>query len=88
MEYHNGRYKSVLHRVRVNSARPRVSVASLHSLPPERVVAPAPELIDDENPRRYIDTDFEAFLRYLASAEGNHKSFLHSRRIPPHHTID
>ncbi|GJM99613.1 hypothetical protein PR202_ga16733 [Eleusine coracana subsp. coracana] len=80
--FSNGRYKSVLHRVRVNSERSRISLASLHSLPPDAVIAPAPELVDDHNPRRYMDTDFEAFLRYIASAEGNHKSFLHSRRIP------
>lgn len=81
--FSNGRYKSVLHRVRVNSARSRVSVASLHSLPPETVVAPAPELVDGDNPRRYMDTDFEAFLRYITAAEGNHKSFLQSRKIVP-----
>ena len=45
--YSNGRYKSLLHRVRVNSARPRISVASLHGLPPERVIGPAPELVDE-----------------------------------------
>ncbi|WVZ63228.1 hypothetical protein U9M48_012873 [Paspalum notatum var. saurae] len=80
--YSNGRYKSVLHRVRVNSARSRISVASLHSLPPERVIGPAPELVDDEkNPRRYMDTDFATFLEYLSSAEGKHKSFLQTRRL-------
>ncbi|CAN6214042.1 unnamed protein product [Urochloa humidicola] len=80
--YSNGRYKSILHRVRVNSSRSRISVASLHSLPPARVIGPAPELIDDDkNPRRYMDTDFATFLDYLSSAEGKHKSFLQTRRI-------
>ena len=80
--YSNGRYKSVLHRVRVNSSRPRISVASLHGLPPERVIGPAPELVDDDkNPRMYMDTDFATFLEYLTSAEGKHKSFLHTRRL-------
>ncbi|PUZ69665.1 hypothetical protein GQ55_2G127700 [Panicum hallii var. hallii] len=80
--YSNGRYKSVLHRVRVNSARSRISVASLHSLPPARVIGPAPELVDDvKNPRRYMDTDFATFLDYLSSAEGKHKSFLQTRRL-------
>uniref|UniRef100_A0A0A9F4X6 Fe2OG dioxygenase domain-containing protein n=1 Tax=Arundo donax TaxID=35708 RepID=A0A0A9F4X6_ARUDO len=82
--YSNGRYKSVLHRVRVNSTRPRISVASFHSLPSERVIGPAAELVDDErgNPRRYMDTDFATFLAYLASAEGKHKTFLQSRKLP------
>lgn len=78
--FSNGRYKSVLHRVRVNSTRSRISVASLHSLPPERVIGPAPELLAGE-PRRYMDTDLTTFLDYLASAEGKHKTFLQSRTI-------
>ncbi|KAM0835706.1 hypothetical protein ACQ4PT_062766 [Festuca glaucescens] len=82
--YSNGRYKSVLHRVRVNSTRPRISVASFHRVGAQRVVGPAPELIDEERgsePRRYMDTDFATFLAYLASAEGKHKNFLQSRRL-------
>ncbi|XP_020160649.1 probable 2-oxoglutarate-dependent dioxygenase SLC1 [Aegilops tauschii subsp. strangulata] len=80
--FSNGRYKSVLHRVRVNSTQLRISVASLHSLPPERVIRPAPELLADGTQRRYMDTDLTTFLDYLASAEGKHKTFLQSRRIP------
>uniref|UniRef100_J3MVB5 Fe2OG dioxygenase domain-containing protein n=1 Tax=Oryza brachyantha TaxID=4533 RepID=J3MVB5_ORYBR len=79
--FSNGRYRSVLHRVRVNSRRLRVSVASFHSVAAERVVAPAPELIDERHPRRYMDTDLATFVAYLASAAGNHKSFLHSRSL-------
>ncbi|CAM0953255.1 unnamed protein product [Alopecurus aequalis] len=83
--FSNGRYKSVLHRVRVNSTQSRISVASLHSLPPERVIGPAPELLADGTPRRYLNTDLKTFLDYLSSAEGKHKTFLQSRRItlPP-----
>ncbi|PVH33981.1 hypothetical protein PAHAL_8G113700 [Panicum hallii] len=79
--YSNGRYKSKLHRVRVNSTRPRISVASFHSVPVERVIGPAAELVDEGNPRRYMDTDYATFLSFLASAEGKHKSFLQSRKI-------
>ena len=79
--YSNGLYKSVLHRVRVNSTRPRISVASFHSVGAERVVRPAPELVAGGEPRRYMDTDFATFLAYLASAEGKHKNFLQSRRL-------
>ena len=81
--YSNGRYKSVLHRVLVNSSQLRISVASFHSVPAERMVGPAAELVDDDlNPRRYMDTDFATFLAYLASAEGKHKTFLQSRKLP------
>ncbi|CAO2169972.1 unnamed protein product [Urochloa humidicola] len=81
--YSNGLYKSVLHRVRVNSTRPRISVASFHSLPAERVVGPAPELVDEAagKPPRYMDTDFATFLAYLASADGKDKTFLQSRML-------
>ncbi|XP_073012258.1 probable 2-oxoglutarate-dependent dioxygenase SLC1 [Typha latifolia] len=79
--FSNGRYKSVLHRVLVNASKSRISVASLHSLPFERVVSPSPELVDEDNPRLYDDTDFAAFLDYLASRETKHKNFLDSRKL-------
>ncbi|XP_042510047.1 probable 2-oxoglutarate-dependent dioxygenase SLC1 [Macadamia integrifolia] len=77
----NGRYKSVLHRVLVNSRRSRMSVASLHSLPFETVVRPASRLINESNPRRYMDTDFAAFVQYLSSCETKKKNFLQSRKL-------
>ncbi|XP_072968119.1 probable 2-oxoglutarate-dependent dioxygenase SLC1 [Typha angustifolia] len=79
--FSNGRYKSVLHRVVVNSSRPRVSVASFHSLPAEKVVSPSPELITGDQPPLYKDTDFAAFLDYLASNETKHKNFLDTRKL-------
>ncbi|WOK92784.1 protein DMR6-LIKE OXYGENASE 2 [Canna indica] len=78
----NGRYKSVLHRVLVNSSKSRMSVASLLSLPFDSVVRPSPELVnDDVNPRLYKDTKFADFLDYLASFDPKHKSFLESRKL-------
>lgn len=79
--FSNGRYKSVLHRVLVNSLKSRISVASLHSLPPERMVSPSPELVNDENPRMYKDTNFAAFLNYMSSFETKHKNFLETRKL-------
>ncbi|XP_062205367.1 probable 2-oxoglutarate-dependent dioxygenase SLC1 [Phragmites australis] len=77
--YSNGRYKSVLHRVRVNSTRARFSVASFHCLPAERMIGPAAELVDEDNPRQYMDTSLATFFAYLASGEGDH--FLQSRKL-------
>ncbi|RRT77872.1 hypothetical protein B296_00000942 [Ensete ventricosum] len=74
----------VLHRVVVNSTKPRMSIASLHSLPFASVVSPSPELVDRENPRLYKDTDFAAFLDYISSHEPKRKSFLESRKLPTH----
>ncbi|XP_039047550.1 protein DMR6-LIKE OXYGENASE 1-like [Hibiscus syriacus] len=79
--FSNGRYKSVLHRVVANPAKPRLSVASLHSLPFDCMVRPSPKLIDEENPRRYKDTDFATFLEYVSSCEPKKKNFLESRKL-------
>ncbi|GMH09867.1 hypothetical protein Nepgr_011708 [Nepenthes gracilis] len=79
--FSNGRYKSVLHRVLVNSERTRTTVASLHSLPYSCAIRPSPKLIDDDHPRRYKDTDFATFLEYISSCEPRKKNFLESRRI-------
>ncbi|KAI8563215.1 hypothetical protein RHMOL_Rhmol03G0095100 [Rhododendron molle] len=77
----NGRYKSVLHRAIVNSVKPRISVASLHTVPYNSVVRPSPKLIDESNPRRYMDTDFDSFLEYISSCEPKKKNFLESRKL-------
>ncbi|CAF2095122.1 unnamed protein product [Brassica napus] len=81
--FSNGRYKSVLHRVLVNSTKPRISVASLHSFPLTSVVKPSPKLTDEHNPPQYMDTDFATFLQYISSREPKWKNFLESRKI--HH---
>ncbi|KAE8673024.1 putative Uracil permease [Hibiscus syriacus] len=79
--FSNGRYKSALHRVFVNPIKPRLSVASLHSLPFYCMVRPSPKLIDDANPRRYKDTDFATFLEYISTCEPKEKNFLESRKL-------
>ncbi|KAI3910650.1 hypothetical protein MKW92_025305, partial [Papaver armeniacum] len=79
--FSNGRYKSVLHRVFVNSLRDRISVASLHSLPLDSMIRPSPKLIDEENPKLYKDTDFKSFLEYISSCEPKMKNFLESRKL-------
>ncbi|KAK6933467.1 Non-hem dioxygenase N-terminal domain [Dillenia turbinata] len=79
--FSNGKYKSVLHRVRVNPSRPRTSIASLHSVSHNRVIRPSPQLINEANPRRYRDTDFATFLEYVSSCEPKAKNFLESRKI-------
>ncbi|KAI7730056.1 hypothetical protein M8C21_020007, partial [Ambrosia artemisiifolia] len=67
--FSNGRYKSVVHRVAVNSMRSRLSVASLHSLNANYNVTPSPILIDDSNPRLYQDTNYADFVDYLSSSD-------------------
>lgn len=79
--FSNGKYKSVLHRVRVNSMKARISVASLHSLPFQCKIGPSPTLIDESNPRRYKDTDFASFLEYITSPVPKTKNFLESMKL-------
>ncbi|XP_065855273.1 probable 2-oxoglutarate-dependent dioxygenase SLC1 [Euphorbia lathyris] len=79
--FSNGKYKSVLHRVKVNSTKSRISVASLHTLPLNYMVKPWLKLIDQENPRRYQDTNFSTFLDYVSSQEPKNKDFLESRKL-------
>lgn len=71
----------MLHRVLVNSKKPRISVASLHSFPLTSVVKPSPKLIDEHNQPQYMDTDFATFLRYISTREPKWKNFLESRKI-------
>ncbi|KAI3884642.1 hypothetical protein MKX03_037055 [Papaver bracteatum] len=78
--FSNGRYKSVLHRAIVNSNRSRTSVASLHSMPVMNMVRPSPALINEDNPRRYMDTDFATFVDFISNCELKEKDFLDSRK--------
>lgn len=79
--FSNGKYKSVVHRVLVNSCESRISVASLHTLPINSTIRPSPKLISEENPKRYMDTDFATFLNYISSCEPKSKNFLESRKL-------
>ncbi|ERN12885.1 hypothetical protein AMTRI_Chr07g78630 [Amborella trichopoda] len=79
--FSNGKYKSVLHRVLANRSKTRISVASLHSLPFETVIGPAPQLIDQCHPPLYANTDFASFLHYISSTRHHPKSFLESRKL-------
>ncbi|KAL5569489.1 hypothetical protein UlMin_026064 [Ulmus minor] len=77
----NGRYKSVLHRVFVNSSKSRISIASLHSLAFNTTVKPSPKLVDKANPKLYKDTDLSTFLHHIASSQHKNKNFLESRKF-------
>lgn len=79
--FSNGRYKSVLHRVLANSSKSRISIASLHSLPFESTVRPWPKLLDEKNPRQFMDTHFSDFQNYLESCDAKKKNFLESRKL-------
>lgn len=73
----NGLYKSVVHRVTLNSHKTRISVSSLHSLGMDEKMKTAEELVDDEHPKRYKESSFSDFLKFLHENEiGQGRSFL------------
>jgi isopenicillin N synthase-like dioxygenase len=76
----NGQYKSVVHRVVVNSEKLRISVAALMSMPFEEKIGPAPELIDEHHPALYRATNFAEFMDLLTSKEYKARGFLDSIR--------
>ncbi|KAJ9553649.1 hypothetical protein OSB04_017694 [Centaurea solstitialis] len=79
--FSNGRYKSVVHRVAVNSMSSRLSVATLYSLPATHNVRPSAELVDESNPCRYRDTSYADFLDFLSSSDFKCKRFLELRKL-------
>uniref|UniRef100_A0A452Y6U9 Fe2OG dioxygenase domain-containing protein n=1 Tax=Aegilops tauschii subsp. strangulata TaxID=200361 RepID=A0A452Y6U9_AEGTS len=61
----NGRFRSVRHRVMVNSARPRVSVIFFGGPPPRETLAPLPQLVGEGGRSRYREFTWR---EYKASA--------------------
>ncbi|XVE56449.1 hypothetical protein DITRI_Ditri04bG0010200 [Diplodiscus trichospermus] len=73
----NGLYKSVVHRATLNYEKTRVSLASLHSLGMDDKMEPAKELIDEQYPKRYKESNFRDFLDFLAKNDiVDGKSFI------------
>ncbi|KAI3498423.1 hypothetical protein L1887_34198 [Cichorium endivia] len=63
----NGRYKSTFHRATVNNDSNRFSIASLHSMPIEKKVGPAPQLVDEQYPIAYREGSFGEFLDHISN---------------------
>ncbi|XP_072955818.1 protein DMR6-LIKE OXYGENASE 1-like [Typha angustifolia] len=57
----NDRYKSVLHRVVVNSQRERISVPTFYCPSPDALIKPAEALIDEEHPAAYKSFTYEEY---------------------------
>ncbi|KAL1802530.1 hypothetical protein ACET3Z_031177 [Daucus carota] len=49
----NGKYKSAVHRATVNSKTTRISMVTLYGAKVNKLVVPAPEFVDDNNPPAY-----------------------------------
>ncbi|GLJ39522.1 hypothetical protein SUGI_0807650 [Cryptomeria japonica] len=77
----NGKYKSIMHRAVVNSERSRVSVATLLSMPFESNIGPAPELIDEDHPPHYRETNFSHFIDLISTKTFKARALLDSLKL-------
>ncbi|KAK8479584.1 hypothetical protein V6N11_029198 [Hibiscus sabdariffa] len=74
----NGKYKSVVHQVTLSAEKKRLSIASLHSLPLNKKIGPAPELVDEQHPASYKEFSFRDFLDYISSNNNADGRFIDS----------
>ncbi|KAL9245614.1 hypothetical protein vseg_019243 [Gypsophila vaccaria] len=79
----NGLYRSVVHRVILNSEKTRMSIASLHSMGLDDKIEPAPDLVDGDHPKAYKPSSFRDFLNFLSANDlGQGKiSFLETLKL-------
>nr|QJD15033.1 dechloroacutumine halogenase [Menispermum canadense] len=59
----NGKYKSVLHRAKVNKEKVRMSWPIFCTPPADMVIGPIPELINEENPSRYKYIEYKDYVQ-------------------------
>ncbi|TXG52727.1 hypothetical protein EZV62_021896 [Acer yangbiense] len=70
-------YKSVLHRAVVNRKATRLSILTSHGPPPDKVVAPAPELLHRENrPPAYRGITYKEYIELQQTNSLDGKSCL------------
>lgn len=80
----NGVFRSVVQRVRVNTERTRISLASLHSLGKEDKVGVAEGLLEGDCKRGYKESSFQDFIEFLSKndlSDQHRQSFLDSLKI-------
>ncbi|CAI9101233.1 OLC1v1038507C1 [Oldenlandia corymbosa var. corymbosa] len=77
----NGQYRSPIHRATVNTESNRISIASLHSLALDRRVAPALELVNEQNPPLYRQGSFTEFLDFLSKNDVMERRYLDTLKI-------
>lgn len=78
----NGRYKSVLHRAKVNSKNTRISVVAAFGPSLDTVVVPAPQLVKRENkPAAFRGITYREFMECQQSNQLKEKSVLDRIRL-------
>ncbi|MED6209466.1 hypothetical protein PIB30_054940 [Stylosanthes scabra] len=77
----NGKYKSNIHRAVVNKNATRITIGTAHGPPLDDVVAPATELIREDNPPAYRAIKYKDYMSLQQSNELNKKTCLDYIRI-------
>lgn len=78
----NARYKSVEHRVKVNSEKERVSVAFFYNPRGDILVKPAQELVNKENPALYAPMTYNDYRSFIRKSGPCGKKQLQSLKSP------
>ncbi|KAK1613981.1 hypothetical protein QYE76_019498 [Lolium multiflorum] len=77
----NGALASVEHRVFTNSAKARLSLATLVHPTMDCLVGPAPVMVSEENPTKFREFVFSEFYKTFDAAAGNREDVLESFKI-------
>ncbi|XP_030504188.2 protopine O-dealkylase [Cannabis sativa] len=77
----NGIYRSIEHRVTINSTQERLSIATFHNLSIDSVIAPANTLITPKNPALYKTLSNKEYFKDFFSSELQGKSYLDSMKL-------
>lgn len=78
----NGNYKSVEHRVVVNSSAERVSLAFFYNPKGDKTIEPALELITPELPAQYLPMTFNEYRTFIRTKGPCGKSSVESIKSP------
>ncbi|KAG5051595.1 hypothetical protein JHK85_004098 [Glycine max] len=78
----NGIYRSIEHRVTINSEKERISIATFHRPHVNRVIGPTPSFVTSERPAVFKRITVGDYYRAYSSRELNGKSCLDFIRIP------
>ncbi|XP_020578907.1 probable 2-oxoglutarate-dependent dioxygenase At3g111800 [Phalaenopsis equestris] len=74
----NGIYRSVEHRVAVNSSAERLSIAFFYNPRSDLLLGPLPELVNEDQPARYQPMTFDQYRLYMRKQGPRGKSHVES----------
>ncbi|WOH10958.1 hypothetical protein DCAR_0830435 [Daucus carota subsp. sativus] len=78
----NGKYKSIEHRVIVNSTTERVSLAFFYNPKEDMTIAPAQKLISNSSPALYPPMSFREYRSFIRTKGPSGKSQVESLKSP------